>query len=181
MQQLLFANSVARFDSFRHTSCLSSRHDHLAESLIPVFRRDFTSGFGKRSYGTRSGASHPGRSHRLHHSQPAKSQARRARRPVAVESLQTVLACPDSSVFRSDRRSICCVLAGHDRNTVLHAPLQGDDPLAKPLLLLPKQLYYASGTLFATGVNWLGPRMERSARFAYPIHSVRVFRPHVQL
>jgi hypothetical protein len=39
------------------------------------------------------------------------------------------------------------------------------DPLAKPLLLLPKPLYYASGTLIATGVNWLGLRMERSPRW----------------
>jgi hypothetical protein len=39
------------------------------------------------------------------------------------------------------------------------------DPLAKPLLLLPKPLYYASGTLSATGVNWLGLRMERSPRW----------------
>jgi hypothetical protein len=40
-----------------------------------------------------------------------------------------------------------------------------DDPLARPLLLLPKPLYYASGTLFATDVNWLGLRMERSPRW----------------
>jgi hypothetical protein len=40
-----------------------------------------------------------------------------------------------------------------------------DDPLARPLLLLPKPLYYASGALFATGVNGLGLRMERSPRW----------------
>jgi hypothetical protein len=38
------------------------------------------------------------------------------------------------------------------------------DPLARPLLLLPTPLYYASGVLLATGVNYLGLRM-RESRF----------------
>jgi hypothetical protein len=33
------------------------------------------------------------------------------------------------------------------------------DPLARPFLLLPKPLYYASGTMLGTGVNWLGFKM----------------------
>jgi hypothetical protein len=39
------------------------------------------------------------------------------------------------------------------------------DPLARPLLRLPPPLYYASGTLFATSVNWLGLKMQRSSRW----------------
>jgi hypothetical protein len=39
------------------------------------------------------------------------------------------------------------------------------DPLAKPLLLLPKPLYFLSGTLTATGVNWLGGKMRESQRW----------------
>jgi len=39
------------------------------------------------------------------------------------------------------------------------------DPFVRPLLNLPKPLYYASGTLFATSVNWLGLKMERSPRW----------------
>lgn len=40
-----------------------------------------------------------------------------------------------------------------------------DDPLARPFLLLPKPLYYASGTMLGTGVNWLGLKMQRSERW----------------
>jgi hypothetical protein len=39
------------------------------------------------------------------------------------------------------------------------------DPLARPFLLLPKPLYYASGTMLGTGVNWLGLKMQRSERW----------------
>jgi len=39
------------------------------------------------------------------------------------------------------------------------------DPLARPLLLLPPPLYYASGTLLVTSVNWLGLKMQRSSRW----------------
>jgi hypothetical protein len=39
------------------------------------------------------------------------------------------------------------------------------DPFVRPLLNLPKPLYYASGTLLATSVNWLGLKMERSPRW----------------
>jgi hypothetical protein len=39
------------------------------------------------------------------------------------------------------------------------------DPLARPLLLLPRPLYYASGVLMATGVNYLGIRLRESPRF----------------
>ena len=31
-----------------------------------------------------------------------------------------------------------------------------EDALVRPFLLLPKPLYYASGTMLGTGVNWLG-------------------------
>jgi hypothetical protein len=39
------------------------------------------------------------------------------------------------------------------------------DPFVRPLLNLPAPLYYASGTMFATSVNWLGLKMERSPRW----------------
>jgi hypothetical protein len=39
------------------------------------------------------------------------------------------------------------------------------DPLARPFLLLPKPLYYASGTMLGTAVNWLGWKMQRSERW----------------
>jgi hypothetical protein len=39
------------------------------------------------------------------------------------------------------------------------------DPFVRPLLSLPKPLYYASGTAFATSLNWLGLKMERSPRW----------------
>jgi len=39
------------------------------------------------------------------------------------------------------------------------------DPLARPFLLLPKPLYYVSGTMMGTGVNWLGLKMQRSERW----------------
>jgi hypothetical protein len=39
------------------------------------------------------------------------------------------------------------------------------DPLARPFLLLLKPLYYASGTMLGTGVNWLGFKMQRSERW----------------
>jgi hypothetical protein len=43
-----------------------------------------------------------------------------------------------------------------------------DDPLAKPFVKLPLPAYYATGIIFATGVNWLGWRMAHSERW----HSV---------
>jgi hypothetical protein len=39
------------------------------------------------------------------------------------------------------------------------------DPLARPLLLLPRPLYYASGVLMATGVNYFALRLRESPRF----------------
>ncbi len=42
---------------------------------------------------------------------------------------------------------------------------QERDPLARPLLLLPRPLYYASGFMLATGVNYLGWRLRESPRF----------------
>ncbi len=39
------------------------------------------------------------------------------------------------------------------------------DPLARPLVGLPAPAYYASGALFATGINWLGWKMARSPRW----------------
>jgi hypothetical protein len=39
------------------------------------------------------------------------------------------------------------------------------DPLARPFVALPKPLYYASGAMLGTGVNWLGLRMQRSERW----------------
>jgi hypothetical protein len=39
------------------------------------------------------------------------------------------------------------------------------DPLARPFVGLPKPLYYASGTMLGTGVNWLGLKMQRSERW----------------
>ena len=40
-----------------------------------------------------------------------------------------------------------------------------DDPLAKPFAKLPLPAYYATGIVFATGVNWLGWRLARSERW----------------
>jgi hypothetical protein len=40
-----------------------------------------------------------------------------------------------------------------------------EDALVRPFLLLPKPLYYASGTMLGTGVNWLGLKMQRSERW----------------
>lgn len=42
---------------------------------------------------------------------------------------------------------------------------QERDPLARPLLLLPRPLYYGSGVLMATGVNYLALRLRGSPRF----------------
>jgi hypothetical protein len=42
---------------------------------------------------------------------------------------------------------------------------QERDPLARPLLLLPRPLYFASGFMLATGVNYLGLRLRESPRF----------------
>jgi hypothetical protein len=42
---------------------------------------------------------------------------------------------------------------------------QERDPLARPLLLLPRPLYYGSGVLMATGVNYLALRLRESPRF----------------
>lgn len=39
------------------------------------------------------------------------------------------------------------------------------DPLAKPLVGLPRAAYYAAGAQFATDVNWLGWKMARSPRW----------------
>ena len=39
------------------------------------------------------------------------------------------------------------------------------DPLARPLVRLPRPAYYACGFALATGVNWLGYRMSRSRRW----------------
>ena len=40
-----------------------------------------------------------------------------------------------------------------------------DDPLARPFVALPKPLYFASGSLLATGVNWLAWKMKESPRW----------------
>jgi hypothetical protein len=40
-----------------------------------------------------------------------------------------------------------------------------EDPLARPFLVLPKPLYYTSGTMLGTAVNWLGWKMQRSERW----------------
>jgi hypothetical protein len=42
---------------------------------------------------------------------------------------------------------------------------QEHDPLARPLLLLPRPLYYVSGVLMATGVNYFALRLRESPRF----------------
>lgn len=47
----------------------------------------------------------------------------------------------------------------------LHKHIDERDPLARPLLLLPAPAYYISGALLATGLNWLGWKMERSSRW----------------
>jgi hypothetical protein len=39
---------------------------------------------------------------------------------------------------------------------ILSSPFHEYDPLARPLAGLPTPAYFAAGTLFATGVNWLG-------------------------
>ena len=39
------------------------------------------------------------------------------------------------------------------------------DPIARPFLRLPTPAYYASAALFATGMNFLGWKMARSARW----------------
>ena len=39
------------------------------------------------------------------------------------------------------------------------------DPIARPFLRLPAPAYYASAALFATGMNFLGWKMARSARW----------------
>lgn len=40
-----------------------------------------------------------------------------------------------------------------------------DDPMARPFVGLPKPLYFASGSLLATGVNWLAWKMKESPRW----------------
>jgi hypothetical protein len=39
------------------------------------------------------------------------------------------------------------------------------DPIVRPFLRLPAPAYYASATLFATGINFLGWKMARSERW----------------
>jgi hypothetical protein len=39
------------------------------------------------------------------------------------------------------------------------------DPIARPLVRLPRPAYYACGFALATGVNWLGYRMSRSHKW----------------
>jgi hypothetical protein len=39
------------------------------------------------------------------------------------------------------------------------------DPIVRPFLRLPAPAYYASATLFATGINFLGAKMVRSERW----------------
>lgn len=43
-----------------------------------------------------------------------------------------------------------------------------DDPFARPISHLPAPAYYATGSAFATGVNWIAWKMARSER----LHSV---------
>ncbi len=44
-------------------------------------------------------------------------------------------------------------------------PFSDNDPLARPFVNLPTPAYYASGLVFATGVNWLAWKMKHSSRF----------------
>jgi hypothetical protein len=96
---------------------------------------------------------------------PTKSRHGRSRGTAAMESAQTVSG-GRVNLFSAFAVGVYTAAGLDMANTQSLMPhFHEADPLARPLLRLPPPLYYASGTLFATSVNWLGLKMQRSSRW----------------